>query len=299
MDVTMILRTQLSKMLLMCGAGLSVQLLASGFEIKQLQKIIQVSVAQANDRERWEDEPLQAGVTYAAASSRACEAARRRALEVAPELLALADWPLDDSTPVECLTTRQASVESLGADALFVLIEIPEAMPVIPVMASEYGAVMTSTSGLPIQGDQFPLGQALAALNTGSLDEIRGGFELDGTGLKFSFGIERAVYINGELIASTTLNLKDLQQTAGGGISPVTLAPGTAGALGIIQNGVGNNIAATITSNMAGTVIQNSLNDQRIQNVTTINATVNSMQAVRAMSVQSAIQSGIVSSLRR
>ncbi|MDP3437974.1 MAG: hypothetical protein Q8R95_00080, partial [Azonexus sp.] len=81
--------------------------------------------------------------------------------------------------------------------------------------------------------------------------------------------------------------------------SPVTLAPGAAGALGIIQNGVGNNIAATITSNMAGTVIQNSLNDQRIQNVTTINATVNSMQAVRAMSVQSAIQSGIVSSLRR
>lgn len=296
MDITMIFRTQLSKMLLMCGAGLSVQLMASGFEMKQLEKIFQVSIAEASDRQPWHDGPLRAGVAFAAESSRACESARRRALEAAPELLALADWPLDDSLPAECQAVQRSSVDD---EMLFTLVEIPEAIPVVSVMASEYGAVPVLTSTPFVDDDQYPLGQALAALDTGSLDDIRGGFELDGTGLKFSFGIERAVYINGELIASTTLNLKDLQQAVGGGLSPATLAPGAAGALGIIQNGSGNNIATTITSNMAGTVIQNSLNDQRIQNVTTINATVNSMQAVRAMSVQSAIQSGIVSSLRR
>jgi hypothetical protein len=41
------------------------------------------------------------------------------------------------------------------------------------------------------------------------------------------------------------------------------------------------------------------LSNQTIQTVTTINASVNSMQAVRALSVQNAIQYGIVSSLRR
>ncbi len=294
----MIFRAQLSKMLLMCGAGLSVQLMASGFEMKQLEKIFQVSIAEASDRKLWNDGPLRAGVAFAAERGRACESARRRALEAAPELLALADWPLDDSAPAECQAVQPFPVASVDDEMLFTLVEIPEAIPVVSVMASEYGAVLVSTSAAFVDGDQYPLGQSLAALDAGSLDDIRGGFELDGTGLKFSFGIERAVYINGELIASTTLNLKDLQQAVGGGLSPATLAPGAAGALGIIQNGSGNNIATTIASNMAGTVIQNSLNDQRIQNVTTINATVNSMQAVRAMSVQSAIQSGIVSSLR-
>lgn len=296
----MIFRAQFSKMLLMCGAGLSVQLMASGFEMKQLEKMFQVSVAQANERERLSGDLLTVNLALAAENSLACESARRRALEVAPELLALADWPLDDSAPVECQAVEQSPLASADDEMLFTLVEIPEAVPVVSVMASAYGSLPVATSPPLVEGDQYPpLGQTLAALDAGSLDEIRGGFELDGTGLKFSFGIERAIYINGELIASTTLNLKDLQQAVGGGISPATLAPGAAGALGIIQNGSGNNIATTITSNMAGTVIQNSLNDQRIQNVTTINATVNSLQAVRAMSVQSAIQSGIVSSLRR
>ena len=46
-------------------------------------------------------------------------------------------------------------------------------------------------------------------------------------------------------------------------------------------------------------MVQNTLNNQKIQNVTTINASVNSGQLFRSMSVQAAVQNGIVNSLRR
>ena len=145
------------------------------------------------------------------------------------------------------------------------------------------------------------LGQQLAAVDTASLDEVRGGFELEGSSLKFTIGIERAVYINGNLVATNVLNLKDLQSSAGGtSVAGALPAAAPSGAL-VVQNGpAGSNyVAPQVAQNPTATVIQNSLNDQKIQNVTTINASVNSLQTVRAMSVANAIQYGIVSSLRR
>jgi hypothetical protein len=146
-------------------------------------------------------------------------------------------------------------------------------------------------------------------------------------GIRFTIGIERAVYINGNLIATNVLNVKELQSAVGGASmasalpanSATTVAGvqnGTAnkavpqvsqnsqqvpsGSLGVIQNGPGNNVASQVIQNPAATVIQNSLNNQTIQNVTTINASVvNSMPTIRALSIQNAIQYGIVSSLRR
>ena len=145
-----------------------------------------------------------------------------------------------------------------------------------------------------------PIGSQLAALGNEALDDIRGGFEPANSNLRFSFGIERAVFINGELFAHTVLNLRDLQWVAGtgGGAPQVTAANAAAGALGVIQNGSGNSFTAQVGSNLAGTVVQNTLNNQTIQNVTTVNATVNSAQLFRSMSVQSAVQNGIVNSLR-
>jgi len=299
----MIFRAQLLKVLFMCGAGLSVQLLASGLELKHFEKMLQVAVAQAHDKHPDSEWLGRISAALLSQGKLTCEEAKRQALEAAPELLALASWPLDDNEPAECIGVERESV-ALTEDVLPAN-EIPESLPVLPVMLSEHASVAPSRETIPlvpssVNEPQHPLGQKLAALDSGSLDEIRGGFELDGSGLKFSFGIERAVFINGELITSTTLNLRDLKQIAGTGGAPGTLPPGAAGSLGIIQNGAGNNVSTMINSNnVAGTVIQNTLNDQKIQNVTTINASVNSMQALRTMSVQSAIQSGIVGSLRR
>ena len=143
-----------------------------------------------------------------------------------------------------------------------------------------------------------PVDESALVSNT-SNTTIRG-FEPPDSNLRFSFGIERAVFINGELVAHTVLNLRDLQWVAGtGGAPQVTAANAAAGALGVIQNGSGNSFTAQVGSNLAGTVIQNTLNNQKIQNVTTINASVNSGQLFRSMSVQAAVQNGIVNSLRR
>jgi hypothetical protein len=215
-------------------------------------------------------------------------------------------------------------------DALPEAIEIADVPPVISVVAAVSGDDVPvakkslSQSSLADQSGH-PLGQQLAALDTQSLDEIRGGFDLNG--ISFSIGIERAVYINGNLIATNVLNVKDLQSTVGGAsmasalpANSATMVDGvqngtankvapqvsqnsqqvSSGSLGVIQNGPGNYVASQVSQNPTATVIQNSLNNQTIQNVTTINASVvNSMHTVRALSIQNAIQYGIVSSLRR
>jgi hypothetical protein len=140
-----------------------------------------------------------------------------------------------------------------------------------------------------------PLGDSVVALDDDSLDQVRGGFEVPGSGLQFSFGIERAVYINGQLITTTVLTPLD-QQAMSGGTRVEMLANGT---LSVIQNGPGNGTSAQIGRDMSATIIQNSLNDQRIQNVTTINAAINSMQVLRALNLQSSVRDGIVGSLQR
>lgn len=197
-----------------------------------------------------------------------------------------------------------AAIESTPPAAL-VDVNEPIAQNPLPIAAEVQRVaapdIPPTVEALPPDG---PLMVTLAdrSLDASSLDDIRGGFEPVGSSLKFSFGIERAVFINGQLVASTVLNLKDLQWVAGSGSAPQVLTSGAAaaaGALSVVQSGAGNSFAAQAGANLAGTVIQNTLNDQKIQNVTTINAAVNSAQLLRAMSVQSAVQSGIVSSLRR
>lgn len=234
----------------------------------------------------------------------ACELAVRRSLEVAPELLALASWPLDAAEPAECS----------GND--FPLAAMPEipAFPEKDFSASEPVDRRGQTNSVDVgqkttekqavessKGTPSPFDNNRLALADESLDDIRGGFEFADSSLKVSFGIERAVFINGQLITSTVLNVKDLQGAVGGGVPPQVVVSGgaTPGSIGVVQNGSGNSFAAQAGANLGGTVIQNTLNNQTIQNVTTINATVNSAQMMRAMSVQSAVHDGIVSSLRR
>lgn len=227
-----------------------------------------------------------------------CELAIRRSYEVAPEVLALASWPLDSNLPADCEVTD-------GASNLAGEINTPEEHDPLsagPIVQNDIRSNQLNTE-LPWlavrEPAPNPLGNNLAALADSSLDDIRGGFELADTNLKLSFGIERAVFVNGELVASTVLNVKDLQLAAGGGTPQVTISSSVPGAIGVIQNGSGNGVAAQFTSSQTATVIQNTLNDQKIQNITTINATINSAQMMRAMSVQSAIQQGLVNSLRR
>jgi hypothetical protein len=63
-----------------------------------------------------------------------------------------------------------------------------------------------------LTGHQRPTNEWLA-VSDNSLDQMRGGFDA-GAGLMVSFGIERAVYINGNLTTSISFNIPDVSKLA-------------------------------------------------------------------------------------
>ncbi len=161
-----------------------------------------------------------------------------------------------------------------------------------PAMAGE-GAPAAKVEASPAPARQL-LGDKVA-LDDSRLDNIRGGFETP-DGVILAFGIERAVYINGSLV--TTTNLQVASNPGGSGGLPA-IAAGT-GNLTLIQNGAGNAfITGPVSAANLGTVIQNTLNDQQIQHVLSVNATVNSLQLTRAQNFESAMRGALVDSLRR
>jgi hypothetical protein len=127
------------------------------------------------------------------------------------------------------------------------------------------------------------------------LDSMRGGFEASG-GLQIAFGIERSVYINGSLVTTTSLNVAPSGQVT-------TLPSGTlvaGSSIALIQSGANNFFGAGPgTAANAAVVIQNSLDNQKIQGVTVINATVNSLALTKSSNIQSSIQNALTGALRR
>lgn len=131
-----------------------------------------------------------------------------------------------------------------------------------------------------------------AVLDDTVLDTLHGGFET-AAGMRVSFGIERAVFVNGVLASVTTVNVADLGQLSGRGVSEgATVA--------VIQNGPNNAFVAHASNAGAlATVIQNSLDNQTIRAVTTINATVNSIEMLRTARLDQSLRDTMVHSLMR
>jgi hypothetical protein len=116
------------------------------------------------------------------------------------------------------------------------------------------------------------------------LDTLRGGF--DTGGLLVSFGITRAVYVNGALLTETTLNLGQLSQ-----LSPAqaTQLGSQIAGLSLVRNGPGNTasldsaMSSGIAGALPGVIVQNTLNNQSINVQTMINATSNGLGILRSM----------------
>lgn len=133
-----------------------------------------------------------------------------------------------------------------------------------------------------------------AAASDHRLDTVRGGFDI-GNGLLASFGIDRAVYINGSLVSSTSVQIPDIGRMTPDQAAALAAAAGT---MNVIQNGAGNSVdPAAFDHVAAATVIQNSLDNQDIRSLTTINAAVNSQAAFRSLGLQESLQAGLVGSL--
>lgn len=232
-----------------------------------------------------------------------CVAAWRKSVEAAPELLALADSPLDDKLPSECnapveennelAEVQERSFASTGEAA--VATEPPHHQTSLWDGQLDRASGVTSVAeGVPdkTRNDTFTRRELPLAL--AELDSMRGGFETD-SGLRFSFGIEQAVYINGQLITTQTLNSLDLR---GGGVQQIAMGADPGQVVTLIQNGSGNSIDPSSLPGR-GVVIQNTLNNQAITTQTKINASVNSLQALRSINLGDQIQQAIVGSTRK
>ncbi|CAB3750176.1 hypothetical protein [Paraburkholderia solisilvae] len=131
------------------------------------------------------------------------------------------------------------------------------------------------------------------AISDERLDKMRGGFDLS-SGLKVSFGISRMVVVNGNLLTTTSFNIPDISNISAQ--QAQQLASVNAGAL--VQNGPGNVVQPGALPGVSGAVIQNTLNNQNIQALTTINTTVNSLSMFKNFNVGSTLNGALINAVR-
>jgi len=134
----------------------------------------------------------------------------------------------------------------------------------------------------------------LAASNL-TLDQLRGGFDV-GSGLAVSFGISRAVVVNGQLVTSTLFQVADIGKLTSAQAQVLGQQAGLQAL--VIQNGPGNAIAAGAASTPLAIYVQNTLNNQTIHTETVIQATSNSLGMVKSLNLQATINDAINSAIR-
>ena len=165
--------------------------------------------------------------------------------------------------------------------------------------------------------------------NDTELDGMRGGFEVNVNGMQvmLALSLERVTFINGVLATSMKISLPDLASIGTNGISPHTISvqtippaasPAALGAtqsdssaslmpqqinglgqtITIIQNGMGNTFVLPQSLNSLTTVIQNTVDNQIIRNMTTINATVINQALARSMELTASLNQAIARSVR-
>ncbi len=130
-------------------------------------------------------------------------------------------------------------------------------------------------------------------VSDGRLDLIRGGFDL-GRGLLASFGLSRQVFVNGTRISSASVEIPDMANITQGQAGALRAA---AGGTYVVQLGPGNSIdPASFSQATAATVIQNTLNDQNIQSLTTLDVKVNNMNLLHSINLANSLQAAVISS---
>ncbi|MGO4699882.1 hypothetical protein [Dyella sp. 2RAB6] len=128
------------------------------------------------------------------------------------------------------------------------------------------------------------------------LDAARGGFDL-GAGLIASLGLDRVVYVDGTLVTSTHLQIPDVAHLTPAQASALSSAINTAA---VVQVGPGNRVdPAALGQNAATTVVQNTLDNQRIAAITTLNVSVNTLSAFRSLNLGQSLQSALANPLGR
>lgn len=135
------------------------------------------------------------------------------------------------------------------------------------------------------------------------LSETRGGFETTDRGqtLRISFGIERAVFVNGALVSTSTLALDGLaRMTNVGAGAPGASVRSVGSTANVVRNGADNVLSIAPQDLPAGTLIlQNSLSNQRLDANTVVNAVVEASGLLRATRLEAAMREATTGALRR
>lgn len=125
-----------------------------------------------------------------------------------------------------------------------------------------------------------------SAVSPAVLDSARGGFTV-GPGLVLSFGLERLVALNGDVVARTSVQLADIGRLTAEQVRQTREA---LSAVKLIQAGHDNILVQPASGQVAGpTVIQNSLDGQAIRSQTVITASVNSLALLQALRLERSI----------
>ena len=128
-----------------------------------------------------------------------------------------------------------------------------------------------------------------------ALDQLRGGFDLGG-GLMVSFGITRAVFINGQLVTSTSFQVGDVTKLTSAQADVFRQQVFTQAR--VVQNGAGNTVDAPSAAAPLSTYIQNTLNDQTIRNQTVIQATSCGLSIMKGLNLQATLNDSINNAVR-
>jgi hypothetical protein len=134
--------------------------------------------------------------------------------------------------------------------------------------------------------DAAGLGSEWVAVPPERLADLRGGFVMP-SGLLMSFGIERAVYIDGQLVTTTTFNVPDIARITADQATALTGMQDTM----LVQVGEGNTF---VPNGVGGIVIQNTLDNLDIRALTTINVASGTLGMFQELNANAALQNALI-----
>lgn len=157
---------------------------------------------------------------------------------------------------------------------------------------NRYTRILAAVALLVLAGPLAAADRALGAewtpIDTARLDGMRGGFVVP-SGFVVSFGIERVVSVNGEVVASTQLRIPDIARITA---DQAQLLAGLRDSQ-VVQVGTGTVVAG----GTHGLVIQNALDGQTISARTSLDVSLNTLQLHRDSLLGAAITRAVIGGL--
>ena len=140
---------------------------------------------------------------------------------------------------------------------------------------------------LGARGQGGDLGAEWQPVDPGRLAQMRGGFQMP-SGMMLSFGIERAVFVNGQLTARIAVQIPDVAR----------ITPEQAQALADFNRGmvvqIGNGNRFDPAQAPGALIIQNTLDDQDIRTLTRIDVGVDTLGAYQSLNASGALNDALV-----